>query len=101
MAKVYTNKNREIAASVGEPFVIELESNPTTGYEWQLDVDESRVKVVGRQYRRGGEGVGAGGSELFTLQPVKSGDVSIRAEYKRAWEASGVESREFRLHVED
>jgi inhibitor of cysteine peptidase len=98
MPKTY-RADSDIVAGVGEPFVIELESNPTTGYEWQLQVDPNKVEIINRKYQSSGSGIGAGGSEQITLRPISSGDTSIRALYKRNWETNPIKERHFKLRV--
>jgi predicted secreted protein len=97
--KVYRDTDQEIVASVGEPFVVELEGNATTGYQWQLEFDESKLKLIGDEYRPGGGSVGVGGQHRFTLQPVASGQASILAKYKRAWEPEHLEQKEISLRI--
>jgi inhibitor of cysteine peptidase len=99
MLHVYQKSDQMISASVGEPFVIELEGNPTTGYKWDLQLDSSKVKIIDRQYQASGGAMGSGGKERFTLQPVASGETSIRALYKRVWEPSAIEEHDFQLRV--
>ncbi len=100
MAKIYRDMNQEIVASVGEPFVVELEGNATTGYQWQLEFDESKLKLIGDEYQPVGVGgVGSSGQHRFTLQPVASGQASILARYKRAWEPEHLEQKEISLRI--
>lgn len=98
MPKIYRTGS-DIVAGVGEPFVVELEANPTTGYEWQLQVDANKVEIVNRKYQPSGSGIGAGGSEHITLRPISTGDTSIRALYKRKWETDPIEERHFKLRI--
>lgn len=99
MSRVYTMSDDEIVAAEGELFVIELEGNPTTGYEWELQFDKNRIKTIDREYEPPGETLGGGGSERFTLQAIDSGDTSIRAIYKRAWEPEPLEEKDFKVHI--
>lgn len=100
MPKVYRNTDQEIVASVGEPFVVELEGNATTGYEWKLEFDESKLKLIEDKYLPAGTGgVGGGGQHRFTLQPVAAGQASILARYKRAWEQEHLEQKEISLRI--
>lgn len=101
MGAIYKASDREIVASVGESFTIELEGNPSTGYQWQVQFDPRKVRLVNREHELAGGGFGAGARELFTFQPLGSGPASISAEYKRAWETSALQKREFRLRIEE
>jgi inhibitor of cysteine peptidase len=99
MPKAFSDTSQDIVVRTGEVFTIELASNPTTGYQWELDFDHTRVKLLGDEHRRMGVGIGAGGVQEFTIQPLETGSTSIRASYKRAWEKEPIERREFRLRV--
>jgi inhibitor of cysteine peptidase len=84
------NRNGEvIEVLVGEEFAITLESNRTTGYQWQLarPLDEAIVRLVGSEYklpetRR----LGAGGKEVWTFKVVGQGQTTIEMVYLRVWE---------------
>lgn len=97
--KVYTVRDHEIVASVGEPFTIELESNPTTGYQWDLEFDAELVRVLDRKVEPRATAFGAGGTERFVVEPMRVGETAIRARYRRVWEAAPVETQEFEVHV--
>jgi len=78
-----------IKVKVGQEFNITLESNPTTGYQWQLakQLDRSIVELVRSEYRPSESGLlGAGGIEVWTFKAVKSGTAEISFEYVRSWE---------------
>jgi inhibitor of cysteine peptidase len=99
VSRTYTSSDKEIAVPKGESFVIELESNPTTGYDWELQFDQDKIKDLDRQYVPAGEDVGGGGKKRFVLQAVKSGDASVRAIYKRAWEREPIDEKTFKIHI--
>lgn len=100
MPHVYTNQDTKIIVSAGEPFTIELEGNPTTGYEWELQVDNDKVQVIDQRYQPPGRtSVGGGGQERFTLKPIKKGGAIVRALYKRAWEREPIEEKKFIVEI--
>jgi predicted secreted protein len=102
MPKRYGRAADKISAKVGEPFIIEIEGNATTGYRWQLDLEDDKVRLVDEQYvGRGGGAVGAGGTHVFTVEPVARGTSVIRARFKRPWDAHTPEQQEFRVDIED
>jgi inhibitor of cysteine peptidase len=80
---------KEIQARSGENFAITLESNRTTGYEWQLakPLDESTVQLVSSEYLTDKtELAGAGGREVWIFKALKAGKTDISFKYVRPWE---------------
>jgi predicted secreted protein len=79
----------QLEAAVGESFSITLESNPTTGYKWELSdpVDTRIIKLVGSAFRAAeSKLLGAGGREIWTFKAVGKGRTEIRMKYVRPWE---------------
>lgn len=89
----YTEAHRRITAQLGARFVLVLQSNPSTGFGWQL-VDSTRqrpVRLVGHEFRgpeRQGNPpiVGAPGHERWTFRATAPGTAVIRLVYVRPWE---------------
>lgn len=78
-----------IDAAAGKDFTITLESNGSTGYQWQLaePVDKNFIQLVGSKYINSGSGLpGAPGKEEWAFRPVKTGKAKISLEYVRPWE---------------
>lgn len=87
----------QIVASVNVPFSITLESNPTTGYSWELAsrLDANVLELLHHSYQRGGSaGMGAGGSELWTFEPLCTGFTTIVLRYRRPWEPESPTDRQ-------
>ncbi|MGE5494766.1 MAG: protease inhibitor I42 family protein [Burkholderiales bacterium] len=103
--KVYGKGDKDITVSVGGTFVIQLESNPTTGYEWTLNIsDESIVKLENREYKQQPhtEGVtGAGGVDVLKFKGLKAGEAEITLVYERTFEEdSAVETLVYKVTVQ-
>ena len=100
---VYANPDKAIVVAPGKEFVIDLESNPTTGYSWQETHDEMIVRLTGKTYEQSVTGtpvVGGGGVESFRFQALKSGTTEIEFFYKRAWEEEPIKETKFHVIVE-
>jgi inhibitor of cysteine peptidase len=86
--KTYTQSTKNITAKVGESFIIQLASNPTTGYQWQLTGPLSPAVVkVSNVYvpsKASTATVGSGGVENWTFKGVAAGDALIQLEYLQA-----------------
>lgn len=85
------DNNRVVAAKVGDLLRITLESNPSTGYNWELRGFDFGVAVFhGSELKaRSGGNVlfGAPGDTIMTLQAVEPGKQNIELVYRRPWEA--------------
>lgn len=78
-----------ISTKAGETISITLDSNPTTGYQWQLanPVDEKVLKLISSVYRMPETNmVGAGGKEVWTFKALSGCQTTINFEYVRPWE---------------
>lgn len=83
----------EISSIVGEKLTIEMDSNPTTGYSWQLPDSAAWYKVVSRDFVAPNNGlVGSPGKESITIKLLEKGKHQLTLEYKRPWEDSPAES---------
>ena len=82
------DNGQAITAAVGQTLVIELVSNPTTGYSWQIDqIDAAILQQVGEvQYASDSNLTGSGGVETFTFTVVGSGETTLTLIYHRTWE---------------
>jgi len=80
-----------ITAEPGKTFTLTLDSNPTTGYRWQLanPVDEKHVKLISSEYHRPStQLIGAGGKEIWNFKAVAAGTTEIHLKYIRPWETN-------------
>lgn len=62
----------------GQDFTIQLQSNPSTGYDWQPTFDNSSITLVNRAFVSGASTssttiAATGGTDLFTFQGTKQG----------------------------
>jgi predicted secreted protein len=64
LVKTYTDPEQTISVSLNQEFIVALNSNPTTGYTWQQNYDETMLKLVEKTYEQNKEAnppvVGAG-----------------------------------------
>lgn len=78
-----------IEVATGKQFTLTVESNPSTGYQWQLasPVDEKKVKFLRSMFNAPNtDRVGAAGVELWIFEAVGAGDTTISLKYVRPWE---------------
>ena len=72
----------------GESLVVRLESNPSTGYEWEAIVDgETVLTLAERAFADDGSDLaGAPGTETFRFDAVSEGQATVTLNYRRPWE---------------
>jgi predicted secreted protein len=73
-----------LSATAGSEFKIVIESNPSTGYHWDLvdEPDESVVQFVSNEFRGGEDAMpGSGGVEVWTFKAVSAGEATINLGY--------------------
>jgi inhibitor of cysteine peptidase len=78
-----------LEVQVGDTFSLTLDSNPTTGFQWQLAeaLDESVLKVMSQEYTPSGTGLaGAGGKENWTFYAAGQGTTDISLKYVQPWD---------------
>ena len=98
------NNGQTVKAGVGNLVRVTLESNPSTGYNWELrDFDYGAADFYGSDVvaRKGGNVlVGAPGDTVITLQAVKPGAQTITIVYRRPWEAPDQVAATFSFQLE-
>lgn len=94
---------KEVELGVGGSLTVALESNPSTGYEWELTEvgDETVLQKVDQRYEPPEDGgmVGAPGKEIWTFKALKKGQSSISMEYSQPWEGGTKAAETFKLTV--
>jgi len=86
----------QVELEQGQILVVTLESNPTTGYQWeQAENQESILEQMGEaEFKQSETGepplVGVGGWEIFRFKAISAGQMTLQLVYRRPWE-EGVE----------
>ena len=86
------DNGNQITVKSGEVITLTLESNPTTGYSWQvMDIDNVILVQDGDSeftQASSSEGlVGAGGMETFRFEAIGAGETILELGYMRPWES--------------
>ena len=88
--KAEENTQKEnIIVDKSKNFSVVLDSNPTTGYQWEAKFDESFIKLVSSNYMQNPQTenmVGSGGTQNFEFSALKSGETEMTFYYVRPWE---------------
>lgn len=85
----YNGKTLNLQA--GDTFVLSLDSNPTTGYTWNLDDswNEKMLTLVDQGYQSSTTSniVGQGGRHYWKFKALKAGSADLKVYYARPWES--------------
>lgn len=77
---------------------VRLESNPTTGYSWEVD-RPGVMTLVDRSHEPESDAVGAGGTSTLVFEPTMVGSGDLVLIYHRPWEEDVEPIDEFSITV--
>jgi inhibitor of cysteine peptidase len=82
------DEGTEVSLKTGEQLVIELPSNPTTGFSWMVADSGPLTQAGESEYETDAapDVVGAAGTETFTFNAEEAGSGTLKLEYRRSWE---------------
>jgi inhibitor of cysteine peptidase len=95
----------EVELAPGEGLSITLESNPSTGFRWEVaEIDESILQQAGEaHYAPADPGQpplpGQGGRETLRFQAVGPGRTTVQLAYRRSWEKDVEPRKTYSLHI--
>jgi inhibitor of cysteine peptidase len=101
-----TDNGGTITLTKGETLILDLDSNPSTGYQWSVDeINEQILKQKGEavfsQPTSAGEPLlGAGGTETFHFEAAGKGQVTLKLNYRRSWEKDIEPEATFAIQIE-
>ena len=76
-----TSPDQTISTSPGKTFQIIIDSNPTTGYHWEIvgQLDKNVVEFVSKEYQSTSQPglAGGGGVDIWTFKAVAAGQAKI------------------------
>ena len=100
-----SDNSEQIELEQGQILVVTLESNPSTGYSWELIEDPNSIlEQVGDVEFKPVEQtdppmVGAGGWEIFRFKAVSTGQMTLNLVYRRSWETDAEPANTFSIDV--
>ena len=100
--KTYIDPEKTISVGINQEFIIALDSNPTTGYDWEESHDDSLLSLVDDEYKPDEKAaglVGAGGTQYFRFKAIKTGQTEITLVYRRPWETEILEQKVFNVDI--
>jgi inhibitor of cysteine peptidase len=101
-ATEYTDPSKAIEVKAGQQFIIVLDGNATTGYQWQSTIDAAYLKEVKSEYKVNDSKpgmVGVPGKQYFTYEAMKAGSTQVKLVYKRSFETTSAEQKTFNVTI--
>jgi len=82
---------------------LQMESNPTTGYDWTVETENDCVEVESLYMpdETDDKVTGAGGITEFTITPKAAGTCTVTFSYERSWEKEPAEEKIYVFEVND
>jgi inhibitor of cysteine peptidase len=95
------DNGREIELARGQTLVVSLESNPTTGYRWEVvELEGQLLQPVGEaEYHPRSDAIGAPGVEILRFKALNAGRTPLKLVYHRPWEKDAEPLETFSLQV--
>ncbi|MFW9882219.1 MAG: protease inhibitor I42 family protein [Candidatus Thorarchaeota archaeon] len=91
--------NKTIRVKLGSLFKISLDSNPTTGYQWEVNFNRDYIQLKSRNFVSSNSKLGGGGREHFSFKPLKLGKATITLQYMRSWEHKTIKKEKFIIEI--
>jgi len=91
-----------INTRVGQEFIIALDSNPTTGYNWEVIYEEDILSLEEEEYdpdEKAAGLVGAGGTQYYHFKALKTSETIIVVTYKKSGEEEYAEQKVFNVDI--
>ncbi len=85
--RIRLDGDKAVDIRTGQMLEIELEANPTTGYDWEVKGPAAKgvLRPAGTEYLPGSRLVGAGGIRIFRFEAAGSGQAELVFGYRRPW----------------
>jgi inhibitor of cysteine peptidase len=96
-----SDNGSKVELATGQILVITLESNPTTGYSWQVvDSGGAMLQQVGEaEFQPQSDLMGASGVEVLRFEAITTGQAKIELAYQRPWEKDVAPLETFSIQV--
>lgn len=95
------DNGRQIELDPSQALELSLESNPSTGYGWQVDGMDSKVlRQSGDEFKATSDKVGAPGMQVLRFEGTTKGLTTLKLSYRRPWEKGVKPLKSFSVAVQ-
>ena len=102
---ITVNDLSKVNVSKGQQFQIELTSNPTTGFTWQLNdmYDHTTVRYISNQFTPATNNIGSPGLDVWTFEALRPGITDLQFSYSQSWDTTtpAAESKTYNINVNE
>jgi predicted secreted protein len=99
-----SDNGKNLNLKVNDLVTIKLESNATTGYQWNLsnETDSNIITLISSDYTAANAQetlVGGGGYETFDFKAKSKGSTAIILTYNRTWEKGEEPAKTYKINI--
>ena len=86
---------------VGDTLELSFESNPTTGYQWEVvEMNQAVLRQLGEEYvAPATDLLGAAGKEVFRFEAVSPGETLLKLVYHRPFEPEVPPEQTYQVNI--
>jgi inhibitor of cysteine peptidase len=89
-----------VTLDAGQTLRVELEGNPTTGYEWEVSaVDEGVLRFIDSDFDPDSDAEGSGGTVTLRFEAVGSGATLLELIERPSWEPPSDSHQQFTVAI--
>ncbi|NOT86106.1 MAG: protease inhibitor I42 family protein [Methylococcaceae bacterium] len=101
MMPIHENENgKTVYLETNDTFEVILESNPTTGHQWEVDQSDPTILKQGESEFIGTQGgVGSVGKQILHFKGITKGQTVLTAIYRRPFEKNIAPLKLFKLNI--
>ncbi len=89
-----------IETKIGESFLIDLPSDPSSGYSWKIEqLDQSVIKFIKEDFHPFVNNTGTSMTQSLQFMPISKGSSIIELCYEQTWDSSDAHIRAFKIEI--
>jgi inhibitor of cysteine peptidase len=95
------DSGKEVQLNLADQLILSLESNPTTGYTWEVETPENPILEQNGdpEYTSNSSLIGSSGKLTFVFTAIKSGQQTLILDYHRTFEVGVAPLQVFQVNV--
>jgi predicted secreted protein len=101
MEKIFTRTEQgsSVSVRINEPFVLELDETPVTGYQWHI-MANAGIEIISSDISLHAATAGSGGIRRFVMKATDPGSFHLVARLRRVWEEENIFIDAFDMHLQ-